>query len=109
MASKTCSSLALLLLFALVAACDCEPCPRDALKLGECAGVLNGLLNRTLGQPPITPCCSFFNGLLDHEAATCLCTALKANILGPKLNFPFSFNLLLGACSRQVPRNFQCL
>ncbi|MED6208996.1 hypothetical protein PIB30_050295 [Stylosanthes scabra] len=83
-------------------------CPRDALKLGVCANVLNGLLNVTLGQPPVTPCCTLLNGLVDLEAAACLCTALKANILGINLNLPISLSLLLNVCSRQVPRGFQC-
>ncbi|XP_047151565.1 LOW QUALITY PROTEIN: lipid transfer protein EARLI 1-like [Vigna umbellata] len=83
-------------------------CPRDALKLGVCANVLNGLLNVTLGQPPVTPCCTLLDGLLDLEAAACLCTALRANILGINLNLPISLSLLLNVCSRQVPRDFQC-
>lgn len=83
-------------------------CPRDALKLGVCANVLNGLLNVTLGEPPVKPCCTLLNGLVDLEAAVCLCTALKANILGINLNLPISLSLLLNVCSKQVPRDFQC-
>ncbi|KAK4260420.1 hypothetical protein QN277_003537 [Acacia crassicarpa] len=83
-------------------------CPRDALKLGVCANVLNGLLNVTLGQPPVAPCCTLLQGLADLEAAVCLCTALKANILGINLNLPISLSLLLNVCSRNVPRGFQC-
>ncbi|KAJ1375455.1 Hydrophobic seed protein [Sesbania bispinosa] len=102
-----------ILFFSLVSACGSYKCPggscpRDALKLGVCANVLNGLLNVTLGQPPVTPCCSLLNGLVDLEAAVCLCTALKANILGINLNLPISLSLLLNVCSRQVPRDFQC-
>ncbi|RYR29401.1 hypothetical protein Ahy_B01g053771 isoform C [Arachis hypogaea] len=131
MASKT-TSLALfltlnILFFALVSAnnAPCPPppkhnkhhhkggsggsaCPRDALKLGVCANVLNGLLNVTLGQPPVAPCCSLLNGLVDLEAAACLCTALRANVLGLNLNLPISLSLLLNVCSRKVPRGFQC-
>ena len=135
MASKTCSSLALfltlnLIFFSLVSACGYTPCPgpnpkprpnpnpnpnpspsgscpRDALKLGVCANVLN-LVNATLGQPPVTPCCSLLDGLVDLEAAVCLCTALKANILGINLNLPISLSLLLNVCSRKAPRDFQC-
>ncbi|RYR70410.1 hypothetical protein Ahy_A03g016902 [Arachis hypogaea] len=74
-------------------------CPCDALGLSACA-------NRR--APPVAPCCSFFNGLVDLEAAGCLCTALKANLLGRNLNIPISLGLLLNACSRNVPRGFQC-
>ncbi|XP_027335543.1 14 kDa proline-rich protein DC2.15-like isoform X4 [Abrus precatorius] len=134
MATKTSSSVAFfltlnILFFALVSACSTcygptpnprpnprprprpspsGTCPRDALKLGVCANVLNGLVNVTLGQPPVTPCCSLLDGLVDLEAAVCLCTALRANILGINLNLPISLSLLLNVCSRQVPRNFQC-
>ncbi|XP_045790415.1 14 kDa proline-rich protein DC2.15-like [Trifolium pratense] len=129
MASKTCSTLAIffiinLLFFSLVSACGshkCKPtpkptptpssgsCPRDTLKFGVCANVLGALLNITIGQPPVTPCCSLLNGLVDLEAAACLCTALKANILGIiHVDLPISLSLLLNVCSRKVPHDFQC-
>ncbi|MBA0768799.1 hypothetical protein Gotri_017579 [Gossypium trilobum] len=82
-------------------------CPRDALKLGVCANVLN-IVNVTIGSPPVMPCCSLLNGLVDLEAAACLCTAIRANILGINLNIPVSLSLLLNVCSRNVPTGFQC-
>ncbi|GMI98265.1 hypothetical protein like AT4G12520 [Hibiscus trionum] len=82
-------------------------CPRDALKLGVCANVLN-LVNATVGSPPVQPCCSLLQGLVDLEAAVCLCTAIRANILGINLNVPISLSLLLNVCSRNVPTGFQC-
>ncbi|MBA0611460.1 hypothetical protein Godav_012148 [Gossypium davidsonii] len=130
MASKRSASLALffalnILFFSLVSACDSCPspkprpkptpfpssakgkCPRDALKLGACANVL-GLVNVTIGSPPVQPCCSLLQGLADLEAAVCLCTAIKANVLGINLNVPVSLSLLLNVCSRKVPSGFQC-
>ncbi|KAJ8464575.1 hypothetical protein OPV22_027127 [Ensete ventricosum] len=83
-------------------------CPTDALKLGICANVLRGLLNVTLGTPPKQPCCSLLQGLVDLEAAVCLCTALKGNVLGLKLNIPVSLSLLLNYCGKKVPRGFSC-
>ncbi|KAL8150999.1 hypothetical protein V2J09_020807 [Rumex salicifolius] len=83
-------------------------CPRDALKLGVCANVLGGLLNLNLGKPPKEPCCSLIDGLVDLEAAVCLCTAIKADILGIHLNVPVSLSLLLNYCGYKVPRGFQC-
>ncbi|PPR99311.1 hypothetical protein GOBAR_AA21354 [Gossypium barbadense] len=99
MGSKRTASLALLfalniLFFSL--------CPRDALKLGVCADLLRGLLNVTIGTPPVQPCCSLIQGLADLEAAVCLCTAIKANILGINLNVPLSLSLLLNVCSKKV-------
>ncbi|KAG5228922.1 HyPRP family protein [Salix suchowensis] len=132
MASKSTISLALflavnLLFFSLVTAKkSCPPpppkskppppsssssggkCPKDALKLGVCANLLGSLLNVTIGTPPVTPCCSVIEGLLDLEAAVCLCTAIKANVLGINLNIPLSLSLLLNVCGKTVPKGFQC-
>ncbi|XP_042404900.1 14 kDa proline-rich protein DC2.15-like [Zingiber officinale] len=83
-------------------------CPRDALKLGVCANVLSGLLNVTLGTPPKEPCCPLLQGLADLEAAVCLCTALKGNILGLNLNLPISLSLLVNYCGKKVPTGFLC-
>ncbi|KAE8727041.1 pEARLI1-like lipid transfer protein 2 [Hibiscus syriacus] len=80
-------------------------CPRDALKLGVCANVLN-LVNVVVGSPPVQPCYSLLQGLADLEAAVCLCTALRANVLGLNLNIPVSLSLLLNVCGRST--GFQC-
>ncbi|EOA18951.1 hypothetical protein CARUB_v10007585mg [Capsella rubella] len=83
-------------------------CPKDALKLGVCVNALNLLKDVTLGTPPVTPCCSLIEGLVDLEAAVCLCTALKASVLGINLYLPINLSLLLNVCSRKAPRGFQC-
>ncbi|XP_047951536.1 pEARLI1-like lipid transfer protein 3 [Salvia hispanica] len=83
-------------------------CPRDALKLGICANVLGNLLNVTIGTPPVTPCCTLVQGLADLEAAVCLCTVIRANILGLNISLPIALTLLLNVCSREVPRDFLC-
>ncbi|GER28034.1 lipid-transfer protein [Striga asiatica] len=83
-------------------------CPRDTLKLGVCADLLGGLIDITIGTPPKTPCCTLIQGLADLEAAVCLCTAIKANVLGINLNVPLSLSLLLNVCSKEVPKGFQC-
>ncbi|KAL2901693.1 Lipid transfer protein EARLI 1 [Bienertia sinuspersici] len=85
-----------------------KACPIDAIKLGVCANVLGDLLNLNIGKPPKTPCCPLIQGLIDAEAAVCLCTAIKANILGINLNVPISLSLLVNYCGRSVPRGFQC-
>ncbi|KAH0648699.1 hypothetical protein KY285_033947 [Solanum tuberosum] len=134
MASKRTTSLALfvlvnLLFFTLVSACGTCPspkpkpkpkpkptpspsskgkCPIDTLKLGVCANVLGNLLGVVLGNPPKKPCCSLIEGLVDLEAALCLCTAIKANILGINLNVPLSLSLLLNVCGKKAPSGFQC-
>ncbi|XP_034703574.1 14 kDa proline-rich protein DC2.15-like [Vitis riparia] len=134
MASKSSASVAFFLLvnllfFAIVSACGTCPnppksktnprptpspsparatCPKDTLKLGVCADLLGGLIGVVVGNPPKTPCCSLIQGLADLEAAVCLCTAIKANVLGINLNIPLSLSLLLNVCSKKVPSGFQC-
>ncbi|KAL1830161.1 14 kDa proline-rich protein DC2.15 [Daucus carota subsp. sativus] len=119
------SSLALLLslnllFFAVVTATD--PVPKlpgsttssyysggkcDLLKLGVCANVLN-LVDVVVGSPPTLPCCSLIEGLVDLEAALCLCTAIRANILGIDLNVPIALSLVLNNCGKEVPSGFEC-
>ncbi|KAK9984645.1 hypothetical protein SO802_034170 [Lithocarpus litseifolius] len=77
-------------------------CPKDTLKLGVCANLLNDLIHLVVGTPPNTPCCSLIGGLADLEAAVCLCTAIKANVLGINLNVPLSLSLLLNFCGKKV-------
>ncbi|KAL8462332.1 hypothetical protein ACS0TY_032582 [Phlomoides rotata] len=83
-------------------------CPKDTLKLGVCANLLNDLVHLVVGTPPKTPCCTLIGGLVDLEAALCLCTAIKANVLGINLNVPVSLSLLLNYCGKKVPSGFQC-
>ncbi|PON61896.1 HMW glutenin [Trema orientale] len=126
MASMATTALLLsfnLLFFTLVSSTYCPPptpkpsppspsskgkCPKDTLKLGVCADVLNGLVNVIVGTPPVTPCCTLLQGLADLEAAVCLCTAIKANVLGIKLNIPVSLSLLLNYCGKKTPKGFKC-
>ncbi|XP_004298650.1 PREDICTED: 14 kDa proline-rich protein DC2.15-like [Fragaria vesca subsp. vesca] len=134
MDSKRCSTIALflsinLLLSALTSGCytcsqphpittpkpitnpipgAAKSCPRDTLKLGVCAKLLNGAVGAVVGSPPDTPCCAVLEGLVDLEVAVCLCTAIKANILGINLNIPVSLSLLLDGCAKKFPSGFQC-
>ncbi|CAL5026051.1 unnamed protein product [Urochloa decumbens] len=104
-----------MVVFAMASACggNCPPstpstptptpasfgkCPRDALKLGVYANVL-GLIKAKVGVPPTEPCCPLLEGLVDLEAALCLCTAIKGNILV----------LILNHCGKTVPTGFKCL
>ncbi|KAG8083849.1 hypothetical protein GUJ93_ZPchr0010g9183 [Zizania palustris] len=83
-------------------------CPRDALKLHVCANVL-GLVKAKVGAAPYEPCCSLLDGLVDLDAAVCLCTAIKANVLGIKLNLPIDLSLILNNCGKICPSDYQCL
>ncbi|PIA25593.1 hypothetical protein AQUCO_11000012v1 [Aquilegia coerulea] len=84
-------------------------CPRDALKLGVCANLLGGLVSAKVGSPPDTPCCTLIRGLIDLEAAVCLCTAIKANVLNIiHLDVGVSISLLLNTCGKTPPTGFIC-
>ncbi|RLN39849.1 hypothetical protein C2845_PM01G20890 [Panicum miliaceum] len=94
-------------------------CPVNALKLGACASVLGGLLSLELGQqqggsssPPgstAQPCCQLLGGLADLDAAVCLCTALRANVLGVvQLSLPVELSVLVNSCGKKLPQGFQC-
>ncbi|KAF0928656.1 hypothetical protein E2562_006089 [Oryza meyeriana var. granulata] len=82
-------------------------CPRDALKLHVCANVL-GLVKAKVGAKPYEPCCSLLDGLVDLDAAVCLCTAIKANVLGLNLNLPVDLSLILNNCGKICPSDYQC-
>ncbi|KAJ3680524.1 hypothetical protein LUZ60_016802 [Juncus effusus] len=73
-------------------------CPTDALKFGVCADVLNIIKGVKVGTPPTTTCCPLLEGLVNLEAAVCLCTAIKANVLGINLNVPVDLSLILNYC-----------
>uniref|UniRef100_A0ACD5WFH5 Uncharacterized protein n=1 Tax=Avena sativa TaxID=4498 RepID=A0ACD5WFH5_AVESA len=82
-------------------------CSIDTLKLSACANVLN-LLKLNLGVPSTEQCCPLLSGLADLDAAVCLCTAIKANVLGINLNVPVDLVLLLNQCGKTCPADFTC-
>ncbi|KAF0928647.1 hypothetical protein E2562_006080 [Oryza meyeriana var. granulata] len=98
MASKIAPLLAMsLLLFAVAAHGAGRSCPIDALKLGVCAGVLDGLVSVKIGAGG-DDCCSLLGTLADLDAAVCLCT----------LKPPIDVSLVFNACRRSYPSGFTC-
>lgn len=93
-------------------------CPVNALKLGACASVLGGLVSLELGQQQrpaasssssTQPCCPLLGGLADLDAAVCLCTALRANVLGiVQLGAHVELSVLVNYCGKKLPQGFQC-
>ncbi|XP_028110700.1 putative lipid-binding protein AIR1 isoform X2 [Camellia sinensis] len=108
MASKGLLLLSLNLLFFTLVSSTMATCPRDTLKLGVCGNLLDDLVHLVIGTPPKTPCCTQIQDLADLEAAVCLCTAIKGNVLGINLNVPTSLSELLNCCGKNVPSDFQC-
>lgn len=104
-----------LVLFAVVSSNNvpCPPkkkakCPKDTLKFGVCGNWL-GLVTEVVGTPPSKECCSLLKGIADLEAAVCLCTAIKANVLGVvKLQVPVALSLLVNGCGKKVPDGYVC-
>ncbi|XWS65455.1 hypothetical protein CRYUN_Cryun05aG0114100 [Craigia yunnanensis] len=82
---------------------------RNPLNLGVCANLLGGLVDVELGNVPTQPCCSLIQGLVDLKAAICLCTAIRANVLGIiNLNLPISLSLLLNDCGMAPSGEYLC-
>lgn len=82
-------------------------CPIDALKLGACVDLLGGLVHVGLGDPVANQCCPILGGLVELEAAVCLCTTLKLKLLNIQLVLPVALELLL-TCGKKVPAGFTC-
>ncbi|KAI7732181.1 hypothetical protein M8C21_019042 [Ambrosia artemisiifolia] len=107
--------LANVILFTTVSANNppCAPktptkCPKDTLKFGVCGDWL-GLAHEVVGVQPDSKCCTVVKGLADLEAAVCLCTALKANVLGAlKVEVPVALSLVVNSCGKKVPEGFKC-
>ena len=76
-------------------------CPKDTLKLAVCANLLGGLVGVEVGSSSAKPCCTLLQGLADIDAAVCLCTAIKANVLGINLNVPVSLACFLMLVTRK--------
>ncbi|GJN20066.1 hypothetical protein PR202_gb07393 [Eleusine coracana subsp. coracana] len=104
----TCLFLALNLL--LFAAAVHGSCPSDALRFRVCADVLRDALNvRHPPAPvPFEPCCPLLEGLVDVDAAICLCTVIKAADVVGGINIPVDFAHILNNCGKSWARDFQC-
>ncbi|XP_021768451.1 36.4 kDa proline-rich protein-like [Chenopodium quinoa] len=84
-----------------------KTCPIDALKLGLCLDVLGGLVHIGLGDPVKNMCCPVLQGLLDLEAALCLCTAIRLKLLNLNIYIPLALTVL-ATCGLNPPSGFNC-
>ncbi|CAD5318339.1 unnamed protein product [Arabidopsis thaliana] len=82
-------------------------CPIDTLKLGACVDLLGGLVKIGLGDPAVNKCCPLLKGLVEVEAAACLCTTLKLKALDLNLYVPVALQLLL-TCGKNPPPGYTC-
>ncbi|KAK7389274.1 hypothetical protein VNO78_24128 [Psophocarpus tetragonolobus] len=82
-------------------------CPIDALKLGLCLDVLGGLVHVGIGDPVENVCCPVIQGLLDLEAAICLCTVIRVKLLNLNVFLPLALQVLI-TCGKTPPPGFIC-
>ncbi|CAA6661452.1 unnamed protein product [Spirodela intermedia] len=82
-------------------------CPVDSLKIGACVDLLGGLVNVKVGDPAANHCCPILGGLLELEAAVCLCTTIKLKLLNLNIYIPVALKLL-ATCGKTPPPGFTC-
>ncbi|XP_044471025.1 36.4 kDa proline-rich protein [Mangifera indica] len=82
-------------------------CPIDTLKLGACVDLLGGLVHVGLGDPVVNQCCPVLKGLVELEAAVCLCTTLKIKLLNLNIYVPLALQLLV-SCGKTPPPGYTC-
>ncbi|KAI4335676.1 hypothetical protein L6164_014303 [Bauhinia variegata] len=82
-------------------------CPIDTLKLGACVDLLGGLVHIGLGDPVVNKCCPVLQGLVELEAAACLCTTLKLKALNLNIYIPLALQLLV-TCGKTPPPGYTC-
>lgn len=78
-------------------------CYTDPLELIICSP----LINQGPLWPHNQPCCGLL-GLIGIELDTCLCLALKSNILGWSIDMPVALDLILSFCQFTIAPAFRC-
>ncbi|CAL1414665.1 unnamed protein product [Linum trigynum] len=84
-----------------------DTCPIDTLKLGACVDLLGGIVHIGLGGPVVNKCCPVLAGLVEVEAAACLCTTLKIRALNLSIFVPLALELLI-TCGKSPPPGYTC-
>lgn len=84
-----------------------ETCSIGTLKLGACVDLLGGLIHIGLGDPVVNECCPIIQGLVELEAAVCLCTTIKIKLLNLNIFVPLALQLLV-TCGKTPPPGYTC-
>ncbi|CAI0375420.1 unnamed protein product [Linum tenue] len=84
-----------------------ETCPIDTLKLGACVDLLGGLIHVGIGESAKSTCCPVLEGLVDLDAALCLCTTIKLKLLNLNIVLPIALEVLVD-CGKTPPPGFKC-
>ncbi len=69
--------------------------------------VLGGLVHIGIGGSAKDACCPVLKGLLDLDAAICLCTTIRAKLLNINIIIPIALQVLID-CGKTPPQGFQC-
>ncbi|KAE9587583.1 hypothetical protein Lal_00039225 [Lupinus albus] len=82
-------------------------CPIDTLKLGACVDLLGQFVHIGIGNPNVNKCCPLLQGLVELEAAVCLCTTLKLKYMNLNIYVPLAIQLLI-TCGKTPPSGYTC-
>lgn len=70
--------------------------------------LLGGLIHVGIGSSGVKDtCCPVIEGLVDLDAAICLCTTIKAKLLNINIIIPIALQVLID-CGKTPPEGFQC-
>lgn len=76
------------------------PSPPNCPDLSVCLNILS---------PQEESCCPLIDGLIDLEAAVCLCARIKATIIGIPIDLTALVILILNNCGKSMPPNYSCV
>jgi len=82
-------------------------CPLDALKLGACVDLLEGLVHAVIRDPVVNQCCPLIEGVAALEAALCLCTTICLKLLDVNVILPLALEIFV-QCGLTPPPGFTC-
>ncbi|KAI4989510.1 hypothetical protein ZWY2020_036827 [Hordeum vulgare] len=80
-------------------------CPINPLKITVCSNTANFWIP-VVNVPETEQCCPLLSGLIDLDAAVCVCTAIKADLLG-LITIDISVDLT-NHCNKTYPSSFTC-
>ncbi|KAL1554850.1 Bifunctional inhibitor/lipid-transfer protein/seed storage 2S albumin superfamily protein [Salvia divinorum] len=75
--------------------------------MGACVDLFGGLVHIGLGDPAAHKCCPMIAGLIEIEAAMCLCTTLRIKALSLNLYIPLALQFLV-TCGKTPPPGYNC-
>uniref|UniRef100_A0A0D3GJ63 Bifunctional inhibitor/plant lipid transfer protein/seed storage helical domain-containing protein n=1 Tax=Oryza barthii TaxID=65489 RepID=A0A0D3GJ63_9ORYZ len=75
--------------------------------IGACVDLLGGLVHVGIGDPVVNKCCPLLEGLVELEAAVCLCTTIRLKLLNINIYLPLALQLLL-TCGKNPPPGYTC-